>query len=149
MGDLFRWQQEEAKIPPCGSNDLAVSVRWSRAPGGGLRGEIVAENVSGHACRLGRKPTLQPWGLDGQPLGVDQWTTLELRMPPFVILAPGRRASAPISWSGWGGRAASGRITVSWEGGSATVDADGPAQPDLPERGETGSLSSSWFTLLS
>src|SRR2546423_5619047 len=76
VGELFaarspRWQ-EEARVPPCGSGDLAVSVRWLRAVGGGLRGEVVAENVSGRVCRLGRKPGLQPLGLDGRPLGVDQ-----------------------------------------------------------------------------
>jgi hypothetical protein len=148
VGELFaarssRWQEEE-RVPPCGSGDLAVSVRWFQAAGGGLRGEVVAENVSGRVCRLGRKPGLQPLGLDGQPLGVDQWVTLELRIPPFVILEPGQLASAPISWSGWSGRSASGRIVVSWEGGSATVDAAGPTEPGSPERG-AGGLSSSWF----
>ncbi|WP_442875880.1 DUF4232 domain-containing protein [Amycolatopsis sp. NBC_01488] len=129
-----RWQ-EGARVPPCGSGDLAVSVRWFRAAGGGLCGEVVAENVSGRVCRLGRKPGLQPLGLDGQPLGVGQWVTLELRIPPFVILEPGQLASASISWSGWSGRSASGRIVVSWEGGSATVDAAGPIEPGPPERG--------------
>lgn len=150
VGELFaarspRWR-EEARVPPCGSDDLAVSVRWFRATGGGLRGEVVAENVSGRVCRLGRKPGLQPLGLDGQPLGVDQWITLEMRIPPFVILGPGQLASASISWSGWSGRSASGRIVVSWEGGSATVDATGPTEPGPPERGVAGNLSSSWFT---
>jgi hypothetical protein len=146
-GQSARWR-EDARIPPCGSDDLAVSVRWTRAVGGGLRGEVVAENVSGRACRLGNKPALRPLGLDGQPLGVDQAITLELRLPPFVILQPGRRASASISWSGWSGRPASGRIIVFWEGGSAAVDAEGPVQPGPPERG-AGGLSSSWFTLIS
>ena len=140
-----RWQ-EEARVPPCGSGDLAVSVRWSRATSGGLRGEVVAENVSGRVCRLGSKPGLQPLGSDGQPLGVDQWVTLEMRVPPFVILEPGQSASAPITWSGWSGRSASGRIVVSWQGGSATVDAAGPIEPGPPKRGVVGSLSSSWFT---
>ncbi|WP_410621798.1 DUF4232 domain-containing protein [Amycolatopsis sp. cmx-8-4] len=140
-----RWQ-EGARVPPCGSGDLAVSVRWFRAAGGGLCGEVVAENVSGLVCRLGGKPGLQPLGLDGQPLGVGQWITLELRIPPFVILEPGQLASASISWSGWSGRSASGRIAVSWEGGSAAVDVAGPIEPGLPERGVAGGLSSSWFT---
>lgn len=100
-----RWQ-EEARVPPCGSDDLAVSVRWSRATSGGLVGEVVAENVSGRVCRLGSKPGLQPLGSDGQPLGVDQWITLKMRVPPFVILEPGQSASAPITWSGWSGRSA-------------------------------------------
>ena len=141
------WEEEEA-IPPCGSDDLAVSVRWIRTAGGGLQGEVVAENVSGQPCRLGNKPALRPLGVDGQPLGVDQAITLELRIPPFVILQPGQRASAPISWSGWRGRPASGRIIVSWEGGTAAVDAKGPLQPGPPKRG-VGGLSSSWFSLIS
>ncbi|MEU4245875.1 DUF4232 domain-containing protein [Amycolatopsis sp. NPDC026612] len=156
MGELFaarssRWQ-EEARVPPCGSDDLAVSVRWFRASGGGLRGEVVAENVSGRICRLGRKPGLQPLGLDGQPLGVDQWVTLELRVPPFAILVSGQLASASISWSGWSGRSASGRIVVSWEGGSATVDAAGPIEPGPPERGTASPVEpsrvvgSDWWT---
>src|SRR5205823_2372081 len=56
-------------------------------------------------------------------------------LTPFVILEPGQLASASISWSGWRGRSASGRIVVSWEGGSATVDAAGPIEPGPPERG--------------
>jgi hypothetical protein len=111
-----------------------------------LRGEVVAENVNGRVRRLGRKPGLQPLGLDGQPLGVDQSVTLEMRIPPFVILEPGQSASAPITWSGWSGRSASGRIVVLWEGGSATVDASGPIEPAPPKRGAAGNLSSSWFT---
>jgi hypothetical protein len=76
-GRPARWR-EEAAISACGPDDLAVSVRWTRAADGGLRGEVVAENVSGRACRLGNKPALRPLGLDGQPLGVTQAITLEL-----------------------------------------------------------------------
>ena len=125
-----------------------MSVQWTKDENGGLRGEVVAANVSGRTCRLGNKPGLRPIGVDGQPLDVRQYVTLELRVPPFVVLRPGQRASAPIHWSGWHGRPASGRIIVSWEGGSATVDAEGPAQPGVPTHGR-GNLISSWFTLIS
>jgi hypothetical protein len=80
-------------IPPCGSDDLAVSVRWERA-GVGLAGQILVENVGGRTCRLSEKPWVVPLGADGRELPVEVFLTADARLRP-VILAPGERAAAP------------------------------------------------------
>jgi hypothetical protein len=140
------WRADASAVPPAGSHELALSLRWHRY-GDQLRGEVVAENIGDRVCRLGNKPRLAPLGQDGKPLGVDQIITLELRIPPFVILRPGQRAAAAVSWSGWRGPPASGRVLLAWDGGSTVVDARGPAQPACPKDG-SGNLSSGWFTLI-
>jgi hypothetical protein len=123
-----------------------VSVRWERA-GVGLAGQIIVENVSGRTCRLSYKPSVMPLGTNARELPVEAIITMELRIRP-VILAPGERAAAPISWAGWCGDAASGVVRVDWVSGSAVVDVEGPHQPDCPDFGQPTNLSSSWFDAL-
>jgi Protein of unknown function (DUF4232) len=130
-------------IPLCGSDDLAVSVRWERS-GSGLAGEIFVENVGGHTCRLSHKPWVVPLGTDGRDLPVEAVITAELRLRP-VILEPGRRAAAPIWWAGWCGDPASGAVRVNWVSGTQVVEVAGPHQPDCPGSGQPTNLSSSWF----
>jgi hypothetical protein len=89
-------------IPPCGSGDVAVSVRWERA-GIGLAGQILVENIGGRTGRLSEKPWVVPLGADGKQLPVEALTTMEARDQP-VILAPGGRAAARS-----GGPAGAGR----------------------------------------
>ena len=127
-------------IPPCGSDDLAVSVRWERA-GVGLVGQILVENIGGRTCRLSDKPWVVPLGADGKQLPV------EARDQP-VIVAPGERAAAPVEWAGWCGDPASGVARVNWFSGSAVVEVEGPRQPDCPDPGQPTNLSSSWFDAL-
>jgi uncharacterized protein DUF4232 len=133
-------------IPECGSDDLAVSVRWERA-GVGLEGQIIVENVSGRTCRLSHKPWVIPLGTDGRELPVEAIITADARLRP-VILAPGGRAAAPVGWAGWCGDAASGVVRVNWGSGSAVVEVEGPRQPDCPDPGQPTNLSSSWFDAL-
>jgi hypothetical protein len=133
-------------IPPCGSGDVAVSVRWERA-GVGLAGQILVENIGGRTCRLSEKPWVVPLGADGKQLPVEALTTMEARDQP-VILAPGGRAAAPVGWAGWCGEAASGVVAVKWISGSAVVEVEGPRQPDCPDPGQPTSLWSSWFDTL-
>ena len=133
-------------IPPCGSDDLAVSVRWERA-GVGLEGQIIVENVGGRTCRLSEKPGVVPLGADGRELTVEVLITMELRDGP-VILAPGGRAAAPVGWAGWCGDPASGVVRVNWFSGSAVVEVEGPRQPDCPDSGQPTNLWSSWFDAL-
>jgi hypothetical protein len=121
-------------------------VRWER-DGGGLRGQVIAENVSGRACLLPGKPEVNPIGVDGRPLPAGTVITLEWRMPGYVIIAPGGRAAAPVSWSSWCGAPAAGRAIVTWEGGGpAEAEVHGPAQPACD--GRSLDLSTSWFALI-
>jgi hypothetical protein len=133
-------------IPPCGSDDLAVSVRWERA-GVGLDGQIIVENIGGRTCRLSDKPSVVPLGADGRELPVENVIAMDARLEP-AILAPSRRAAAPISWAGWCGEPASGRVRVHWFCGSAVVEVHGPRQPDCPDPGQPTNLWSSWFDTL-
>jgi hypothetical protein len=133
-------------IPLCGSDDLAVSVRWERA-GVGLAGQLIVENVSGRTCRLSHKPWVVPLGMAGEQLPVEAIITADARLRP-VILAPGERAAAPVGWAGWCGDAASGVVRVNWVSGSAVVEVEGPRQPDCPDPGQPTNLSSSWFDAL-
>ena len=133
-------------VPLCGSGDLAVTVSWEN-DGAGLRGQVIAENVSDRACRLAGKPQVQPLHPDGTPLPVETVISLEMRTPGYVILSPGERAAARVSWASWCGPRASGRAQVSWNGGSALAEVRGPAQPECVQ-GRSGNLTSSWFGLL-
>jgi hypothetical protein len=66
--------QGDDAVPLCGSDDLAVVVKWEHGRPG-LDGQVIAENVSGRACRLAYKPQVTPLQLDGTPLPVE---TIEL-----------------------------------------------------------------------
>lgn len=134
-------------VPPCRPDDLVVSLRWERS-GDGLAGEVVAENVGGRTCQLGGKPTVRPLGRNGEALPAEHLISLELRIPSAVVLRPGGRAAAPVSWAGWCGDPASGRVVIGWDGGSVVVDAQGPSQPRCPDEGAATNLSSSWFNLV-
>ena len=135
---------EGAVPPPCQSDDLAVVVRWQR-DGTGLRGQVIAENVGNHACQLGGKPSVTPLRADGSPLPVETVITLELRSP--LILQPGERAAASVSWSCWCGHQASDQARVEWTGGSAIANVAGPAQPDCVS-GRADNLTSYRFNLI-
>lgn len=133
-------------LPLCGAQDLMVSVHWER-DGTGLRGQIIARNVSAHACRLAGKPTITPLDLDGAPLAVETMVTLEWMEPGYAVLQPGQRAASPVTWREWCGKTASGRARVSWDGGSTVSDVSGPTQPECSQ-GMADNLSSSWFRLI-
>jgi hypothetical protein len=133
------------EVPACGPDDLSVTVRWER-DGGGLRGQVIAENTGRRACRLAGKPGIRPLGLDGAPLPVRTVVTLEWVSPGSVTLEPGQRAIAPVAWGGWDGPAASSLAQVTWEGGAATGAVEGPAQPATTD--SPRNISSSWFRLL-
>jgi hypothetical protein len=132
-----------SRLPECAPEDLAVQVRWER-DGGGLRGVVIAENISDRACVLPGKPGVIPLGLDGAPLQTQTLITLEMRHPGYVILQPGQRAAAQVSWSSWCGPPASDRAQVSWGDGEVIADVHGPVQPDCSP-GEPDNLTSSWF----
>jgi Protein of unknown function (DUF4232) len=133
-------------LPLCGSQDLAVAVRWERDDTG-LRGQVIARNVSARACRLAGKPAIAPLGADGVPLPVGTSVTLEFMEPGYVVLQSGQRAAAAASWSEWCGQPASSRAQVSWDGGAAVAEVRGPVQPGCSQ-GRSGNLSSSWFRLI-
>jgi len=131
--------------PLCEPADLAVAVYWEQ-DGGGLRGQVVAENVGGRACRLAGKPGVTPLAADGTPLPAQTVSTLEWRSPGYVILEPGQRAAARLGWGSWCGQQAGGRARVDWGSGEAVAEVHGPSQPDCSP-GQPGNLTSSWFQL--
>jgi hypothetical protein len=133
------------ELPACGPGDVSVTVRWEH-DGGGLRGQVIAENTGSRACRLPGKPAVSPLRLDGSQLPVRTVITLEDMYPGYVILEPGQRAAAPVTWDAWDGDRASPRAQVTWQGGSATAQVQGPAQPASSY--PPGNISSSWFRLL-
>jgi hypothetical protein len=123
--------------------EIAFTLSWE-AVGGELYGLLEGRNVCGHPVRLSNKPVLIPLGMTGEPLGAHTTVTLELRLPGYVDVAPGERASSPVSWGGWDGPPARGAVIVAWSGGQAEVAASGPRQPT--SRGPATNLSSTWFT---
>jgi len=133
-------------VPPCGPDDLAVVVTWER-DGPGLRGQVIAQNVSDRACMLASKPAVTPMRPDGSPLPTDTVITLEMRTPDHVILQPGERAAARVAWASWCGEQASDRARVDWPGGSTVARVHGPAQPDCVQQ-RPSNLTSSWFHLI-
>jgi Protein of unknown function (DUF4232) len=138
-------QEDRGELPACGPDDVSVTVRWDH-DGDGLRGQVIAENTGGRACRLPGKPGVRPLGLDGAPLPVETVVTLELLSPGYVVLEPGQQAAAPVAWDGWNGPPASSAAQVTWAGGGAAAVVEGPAQPSAA--GSPGNISSSWFRLL-
>lgn len=130
--------------PVCQPGDLAVTVRWDPDGDGGLRGRVIAENVSGRVCRLPGKPSVAPLGLDGLPLPVQTVVTLEWVQPGYVVLQPGQRAAAAVHWLSWCGKPPSEQARVSWGDQSAMAHVEGPVQPEC-DPGKPDNLSSSWF----
>ena len=145
-GGLVPASQGDDAVPQCGSDDLAVVVNWEH-DGPALGGQVIAENVSGRACRLANKPEVTPLQPDGAPLPVKTIISLEMKMPPHVILQPGQRAGARVYWGSWCGQQASDRARVDWPGGSAVAKVRGPVQPDCSP-GQPGNLTSGWFELI-
>jgi Protein of unknown function (DUF4232) len=137
---------DPAEAPLCEAADLAVTVRWERV-GTELRGQVLAENLGGRVCRLAGKPEVTPLAGDGTPLPAQTVITLEWRSPGYVLLRPGQRAAARVSWASWCGRRPAGRARVGWEGGEAVAEVHGPAQPECSP-GAPGNLVSSWFELI-
>jgi hypothetical protein len=118
-----------AELPLCGPDDLAVVVEWEQ-DGSGLRGQVIAENVGGRACRLPGKPTVTPVAPDGTPLDVRNVVSLELLSPGYVDLQPGDRAAARVRWSSWCGPRPADRARVEWDGSSVVAPVRGPRQPE-------------------
>lgn len=131
-----------AGIQNAGASEVTFTLTW-RADAGSLKGELQALNVCDHVVRLSGKPRLVPIGVDGEQLDADAIVSAEMKLPGYVELAPGERASAPVSWAGWDGPPASGRLIVGWQGGRVEVEAFGPRQPESV--GPPTNLSSSWF----
>lgn len=139
---------EESQLPYCDDDEVEVSLEWEMDGYGALGGRIVLRNTGHRVCRVGGKPVATPLDAHGHPLPVQSVQTMELRMPTWVVLRPGARAAAGVSWNGWCGDAASGRVRVRWEHGDATVAVSGPAQPRCHGEGHAENLSSTWFRVI-
>jgi Protein of unknown function (DUF4232) len=134
--------------PECRPDQVRVTVEWQPREDGGLGGWVVVENTGARACRLTGKPALRPLDATGRPLDTSVVVSLELRRPDSVIVPPGGRARAAVSWAGWSGPPAGDRALVRWGGpgqAEATASVRGPAQPARTT--EPHNLTSSWFGL--
>ena len=138
---------EEDGAPECRPEDVRVTVVWEPQDDGGLRGRLLVENTGSRACRLTGKPVLHPLDHAGRPLDAPTVVTLEFRQPGFVVVPPGGRAGAAVSWAGWAGPPAGDCAVVGW--GSprqeATAAVSGPLQPD--RTAPPHNLTSGWFEL--
>lgn len=134
-------------VPGATADDLELQLSWEADGEGSLCGELRVRNASNHRVRVTGKPLLQPLEQDGSPLHVEHIVTAEFRVPPYVDLAPGQQAVAPVNWAGWNGPPASGRVRVEWADGCVELTVEGPSQPRRAE--EPLNSSSSWFTLVS
>jgi Protein of unknown function (DUF4232) len=133
--------------PECRAQDVRVSVQWQHQDDGGLRGRVVVQNTGARACRVSDKPVLRPLDRAGRPLDAHTIVSLEFRHPGFVVVPPGGRAAAAVTWAGWNGPPAGDRALVGWghprQEASAAVS--GPLQPARTE--PPHNLVSGWFEL--
>ena len=137
--------REAHEIALCGPDDIEVEVRWAR-DGTALRGQLVARNIGGRACRLAGKPTVTPLAADGTPLPVQTVITLEMMQPGYALLQPGDVATSRISWNSWCGQPVSDRAVADWNSGSAVVPVHGPVQPGC-DQAQRAQMTSYWFFL--
>lgn len=138
--------QHDNAVPLCGSDDLVVVVDWER-DGAALTGQVIAENISGRACRLADKPEVTPLQPDGTPVAVKTIIGWELKVPRYVVLQPGQRATARLHWGSWCEQRPSDRTRVKWPGGSTVAEVHGPVQPECSQ-GRPSNMTSSWFHLI-
>ena len=132
--------QEPAEARP---QDVLISLTWHATREATLTGELVVRNISDPPVRLSGKPSLQPLGIDGEPLEAQTIVSMELQVPGYVDLGPDEDAAAPVAWAGWNGPEATGDVLVNLCGGASRVAADGPHQPQFV--GPPNNLTSSWF----
>ena len=130
-------------VPEATSAELVVFLEWRAVADGSMEGELVVINDADKPVRVSSRPILVPVGVDGRDLGVDMVNTAELLIPDFVVLGPGERARALVSWGGWNGPPCSGRFRIELPGGRTELSGLGPHQPEA--RGPATNLSSSWF----
>jgi hypothetical protein len=130
-------------VPAAIAAQLVLFLEWQAVADGSLEGELVVINDAEQSVRVSGRPMLVPIGVDGRDLGVDMIVTAELRIPDFVVLGPGERARALVSWGGWNGPPCSGRFRIELPGARTELSALGPRQPEAG--GPATNLSSSWF----
>lgn len=123
------------------TGELAFTLAWETFDDG-LRGVLEAVNVSDRPVRLSGKPEVTPIGVDGVPLDTETVVSLEARLPGYVVLAPGERATSTIYWGGWDGPPAGDTARIGWSDAEAYAPVSGPRQP--ADR-EGANLSSTWF----
>ncbi|MGC4937427.1 DUF4232 domain-containing protein [Kribbella sp. DT2] len=122
--------------------EVTFTLAWE-ADNGALHGVLEAVNVTDHPVRLSSKPGVTPIGLDGEPLSAETVVSLEMRLPGYVELPPGARATSTISWYAWDGPPAGDHARITWPGGEAEAPVTGPSQPT--NRDGATNLSSTWF----
>jgi hypothetical protein len=124
--------------------EIEWSLQWTDTDSGGLSGVLTARNVSARVVRISGKPGLTPLGRDGESLDAPTIVTLEMRVPGYAEVQPGRTASTRVGWAGWDGVDPCGEVRIRWRGGEVVVSAEGPVRPR--SEGPPTNLWSSWFT---
>jgi hypothetical protein len=137
---------DDIDVPEATAAQLSMILEWHAVADGSLQGQLVVNNRGDHLVRVSGKPRLVALGVDGRDLAAEMVVTGELRIPDFVVLAPGERARALVSWGGWKEPTCSGRFRIELPGGRTELGASGPHQPE--PSGPANHLSSSWFERL-
>jgi hypothetical protein len=150
----------DKRVPAeCSPDEVDFELSWSARPGGWvLRGQLIAHNVSGRIWRISGKPAIRLIGLDGRVSRARHLVTAENRIPNWMLVGPGERVAASMSWTSWDGRILSKAVMVIWPGGRKTVATSGSTHPQAaapPKPGRPGDpltlpmwTSSTWFNTI-
>ena len=135
-------QPDDPEVLDYDPGSTQISLEWQH-DGQALTGWVEVINTGMKSCRVGGEPVIKPLGQDGSPLEVAHITSLEMRRPGFVVLRPGQRARAGISWAGWDGPAVGRNVLVRIGPFETNIAAIGPTQPQRVR--EPTNTSSTWF----
>jgi hypothetical protein len=85
--------------------------------------------------------------INGNPMDTETVVTLELRLPGHVVIEPGQRVMAPVSWGDWCGPAA---VRPSTGEVARRVSRNHGRETACPgcDRTQPTNTTASWFNLI-
>ena len=106
-------------VPLCGRTDLGRGVAFSEGGGGAAIGVVEVENVGSNPCAVQGVPRVILLSAKGSPLAVKQ-------LPPQargrrVVLRPGERAQASLSWRNYCGKSPAVYAKLVWREASVRL----------------------------